>query len=122
MHLKENQQLKYLNRGSTHTESYFQVIPLGVPKLLALLTTRKEDMENMKMDELYPATSCEGASNCKTCTTCISDPSEILDDTTYKFEQLLDKGKKSKKNQEKRKLHFCIGTSKLWSTPIHAKL
>ena len=30
VHLKENQQLKYLNRGSKHTEACFQVIPSGV--------------------------------------------------------------------------------------------
>ena len=52
--LKENQQLKYLNKGSTHTKSCFQAIPLGVLKHFALLTMRKEDTENMKMDELYP--------------------------------------------------------------------
>ena len=30
VHLKVNQQLKYLNRGSTHTKACFQAIPSGV--------------------------------------------------------------------------------------------
>jgi hypothetical protein len=54
VHLKPNQQLKYLNRGSTHTEACFKSIPSGVLKRLASLTTRTEDSEMKCLDKLYP--------------------------------------------------------------------
>jgi hypothetical protein len=53
VHLKENQVLKYLIRGSTHTETCFAAIPTGVMKRLASLTTRTDKLESMRMDELY---------------------------------------------------------------------
>jgi hypothetical protein len=55
VHMKENQALKYLNRGSAHRESCFAAIPTGVLKRLASLTTRTEESEMKTMDELYPA-------------------------------------------------------------------
>jgi hypothetical protein len=45
VHLKENQVLKYLNRGSTYTDACFAAIPTGVMKRLASLTTRTEKSE-----------------------------------------------------------------------------
>jgi hypothetical protein len=55
-HLKENQVLKYLNHGSTHTGACFAAIPAGVMKRLAAsLTTRNDKSELMRMEELYPA-------------------------------------------------------------------
>ena len=54
VHLKENQVLKYLNRGSMHTNACFAAIPTGVMKSLASLTTRTKESELMQMDELYP--------------------------------------------------------------------
>ena len=53
VHLKPNQQLKYLNKGSTHTEACF-AIPSGAVRRLALLTTRTNESEDIRMDELYP--------------------------------------------------------------------
>jgi hypothetical protein len=46
VHLKENQVLNYLIRGSTHTDACFAAIPTGVMKRLASLTTRTEDSYN----------------------------------------------------------------------------
>ena len=46
-HLKANQQLKYLNRGSTHMEACFQAIPSGVLRHLATLTTETEELKIM---------------------------------------------------------------------------
>ena len=54
VHLKLNQQLKYLNKGSTHTEACFVAIPSGVVRRLALLTMRTNELEDIRMDELYP--------------------------------------------------------------------
>jgi hypothetical protein len=39
VHLKPNQELKYLNRGSNHTKATFKAIPHGVLSRLAKLTT-----------------------------------------------------------------------------------
>ena len=55
VHLKANQQLKYLNRGSTHTEVCFQAIPSGVLRHLATLTTETEESKIKRMNELYPS-------------------------------------------------------------------
>ncbi len=48
VHLKENQVLKYLNHGSTHTDACFAAIPTGVMKRLASLTTRTEESAHAK--------------------------------------------------------------------------
>ena len=53
-HLKLNQELKYLNKGSTHTEACFVAIPSGVVRRLALLMMRTNELEDIRMDELYP--------------------------------------------------------------------
>jgi hypothetical protein len=55
VHLKENQVLKYLSHGSTRTDACFAVIPTGVMKRLASLTTRTKESELTRMDKLYPA-------------------------------------------------------------------
>jgi hypothetical protein len=54
VHLKENQVLKYLNRGSTHTEACFAAVPTGVMKRPASLITRTDKLESMRMDKMYP--------------------------------------------------------------------
>jgi hypothetical protein len=55
VHLNENQVLKYLNRGSMHTNACFAAIPTEGMKRLASLTTRTEESELMRMDELNSA-------------------------------------------------------------------
>jgi hypothetical protein len=61
VHLKENQVLKYFNRGSTHTYACFAAIPTGVMKRLASLTTRTEKSELTTMDELAHAKALKKA-------------------------------------------------------------
>jgi len=43
VHLKENQKLKYLNRGSAHMSACFQAIPSGVLGRLAKLTSLTDE-------------------------------------------------------------------------------
>jgi hypothetical protein len=50
VHLKPNQELKYLNRWSNHTKATFKAIPHGVLSRLAKLTTMMEENENMRMN------------------------------------------------------------------------
>ena len=54
VHLKKGQLLKYLNKGSAHTNACLKAIPSGVLKRLASLTSILPDNENAKMETLYP--------------------------------------------------------------------
>jgi hypothetical protein len=54
VHLKLNQQLKYLNAGSAHTPGCFKAIKTGVCYRLTKLTTVDEDSVDLKLDEIYP--------------------------------------------------------------------
>ena len=54
VHLKENQQLLYLNKGSSHSSSCFRAIPKGVCHRLAKLTMMTEHNKRMRLDIMYP--------------------------------------------------------------------
>jgi len=54
VHLKPNQLLKYLNKGSTHTAVCFKAIPSGVVRRLASLTALTTENANKRINELYP--------------------------------------------------------------------
>jgi hypothetical protein len=54
VHLKPNQQLKYLNRDSTHTSACFKAIPSGVYTRLAKLTSILPENGNKSLADLYP--------------------------------------------------------------------
>ena len=53
VHLKVNQQLKYLTRGSTHTNACFQAIPLALLRRLATLTMKTDKSTSKRLDKLY---------------------------------------------------------------------
>jgi hypothetical protein len=54
VHLKPNQQLKYLNNGSAHTKACLKAILAGVCNRLAKLTTINEENHNLPLNKLYP--------------------------------------------------------------------
>ena len=54
VHLKPNQQLLYLNRGSSHTWSCYRAIESGVLGRLAKLTSATAANLGCSMDQLYP--------------------------------------------------------------------
>jgi len=54
VHLKPNQKLKYLNKGSRHTSPCFKSIPSGVIRRLSILTSLTPENENVPINELYP--------------------------------------------------------------------
>ena len=54
VHLKENQLLKYLNKGSAHTKAFFKAIPNGVISRLASLTSMTPGNADTRLDVLYP--------------------------------------------------------------------
>jgi hypothetical protein len=54
VHLKENQELKYLNIESTHSPACFKAISTGVFHRLAKLTSCTEENKNTLLSDLYP--------------------------------------------------------------------
>ena len=50
VHLKKGQLLKYLNKGSAHTNACLKAIPSGVLRRLASLTSLLPDNENATME------------------------------------------------------------------------
>ena len=53
VHRKPNQKLKYLNKGSTHTNEMFNAIPSRIFYRLAKLTSITKNNASMKIDERY---------------------------------------------------------------------
>ena len=49
VHLKPNQQLKYLNEGSTHTNACLEAIPNGVIQRLSILTPLIKEIEDKRL-------------------------------------------------------------------------
>jgi hypothetical protein len=54
IHVKPNQELKYLNNDSTHSKACFKAIPVGVQTRLAKLTSHQSSNKQLPLDELYP--------------------------------------------------------------------
>jgi hypothetical protein len=54
VHLKPNQQLKYLNKGSAHTNACFRAIPAGVYNSLTKLTSMDNANADKNLEEIYP--------------------------------------------------------------------
>ena len=84
VHLKANQQLKYLNRGSKHMEVCFQAIPSGVLRHLATLTTETEESKIKWMNELYPSYA-EALKVAKLAPEVFPTLGEILRNVAYKW-------------------------------------
>ena len=126
VHLKPNQQLKYLNKGSTHTNATFKSIPSGVIKRLSKLTSATPENENLPMNEIYPthAAAMEKAelrspTGYPTLKECIlQNTSSVNNEST---EELSDDDIK-KARDKARTTWFCIGYSKIWGMPISARL
>jgi hypothetical protein len=55
VHLKPNQELKYLNKGSAHTLGCFKAITNGVCHRLTKLTSISDVTAEKTLNELYPA-------------------------------------------------------------------
>ena len=128
VHLKENQLLKYLNKGSTHTNATFHSIPSGVLRRLSSLTSATPENENKRLNLLYPGH------------TEALERAELIH-RSYKYPTLREMHEKiqqqeqpaepteediaasAKKDREKaRTIWFCIGYSKIWGTPISKRL
>ena len=122
VHLKKNQQLKYLNKGSAHTRACLEAIPYGVLNRLAKLTTKTPQNEHKRLDEIYPlhADALRAAqlnpSNYPTL-------KELQDARVEREENSKSSNTTDTREHEKikktRETFFCIGFSSIWTTPIH---
>lgn len=115
VHLKENQQLKYLNKGSSHTNPCFKAIPKGVCQRLAKLTTVTKENGDKPLNEIYPNhfKALEHAG-------LIEEKVPTLREELAKKPAETNYRKKSQNNRNrKRACYFCVGYSKAWTRPIH---
>jgi hypothetical protein len=117
--VKENQVLKNLNRRSTHNNACFAAIPTGVMKRLASLTTRTEESELTRMDELYPA-HAKALKKSNLVLDTFPTLGKILDNK--QMELAVSNAKEKKKNQDMQTVQFCLGMSKWWNDPVHTIL
>ena len=123
VHMNKNQQLKYLNQGSAHTQSCFKAIPHGVMTRLAKLTTRSAENENTPIDVLYPKhadalrKSHLAPKTFPTLGTLINTREERIRD-----KEILDEEREEGMKTRSRQTFFCIGVSNVWTTPISQSL
>jgi hypothetical protein len=120
VHLKPNQQLKYLNAGSAHTPGCFKAITTGVCYRLTKLTTIDENSANMKLNEIYPEhfSALNKADLLKnfeapTLGTKVAELKAALED------EVRQATKKRRERDRKRALYFKVGFSHYWRKPIH---
>ena len=115
VHLKPNQQLKYLNKGSTHTSACLRAIPRGVFNRLAKLTTMDETNRDTRLSLLYPhhlqILHDAGLLNNKYIPTLQEQ---------IKYDQKWEPpAKRHKERNARRTIYFCVGYSRAWVEPIH---
>ena len=119
--MKLNQQLKYLNKGSIHTEACFAAIPSGVVRRLALLTMRMNESEDIRMDELYPL-HVKALHVANLAPPIFPTHGKILDSLMMREPKENDKCNNNKKGGDKWMVQFCISMSKHWSKLIHERI
>jgi hypothetical protein len=119
VHLKENQVLKYLNRGSNHPKACFKAIYTGVSKRLAKLTKVTAESADKKLDELYPkhAEALEAANLKPNNYPTLKETVEWNEDTEKDSNQ-----KKKRKDQYKRQTFFPAACHYNFDKPIIATL
>ncbi len=117
VHLKENQQLLYLKKGSSHSSSCFRAIPKGVCHRLAKLTTMTEHNKRMRLDIMYPKHfQALKESNLIRHHQRIPTLQEAK-----RIHQPIPKSKRAIQERERdarRTVYFCIGISQAFTRPI----
>ena len=120
MFIKPNQQLKYLNKGSSHTPGCFKAIPNGVFHRLTKLTTIDEGNRDKRLDEIYPkhfeAMNKADLLKDVNIPTLKEKMSEIIQSTGDTVEAKI---KKRRERDRKRAIYFKIGFNNYWRKPVH---
>jgi hypothetical protein len=117
VHLKPNQQLLYLNRGSSHTSTCYRAIESGVLGRLAKRTSATAAKNlGCPMHQLYPehakALQHAGLSGSR-----LPTLKQVLDSRSGAPRQSHSRSVKTS-----RAVFFCLGYSRFWKTPIHVLL
>ena len=117
VHLKDNQQLKYLTAGSSHPAHVFKAVRTGVLGRLARLTSATPTALTTPLDELYPehaaALSAAGIVNDQF-PTLRSELARL--DRTHHADEAAARARRQR--QRRRCVYFCIGYSHFWEKPI----
>jgi hypothetical protein len=120
VHLKPNQELKYINAGSAHTPGCFKAITTSVCHRLTKLTSIDEDSTHKKLDELYPEhfNALNKAELMKhfEVPTLGTKAAEINAASRNVVKQAI---KKRRQRDRKRAIYFKVGFSQYWRKPIH---
>ena len=119
VYLKPNQQLKYLNDGSSHTPGCLKAIPNGVFHRLAKLTTISPDNENKKLGEIYPKhfEAMEHANLLEDVQIpTLKEKLEEIDQAKVDTESI--RTKKRREKDRKRVTYFKIGFCTYWRIAI----
>jgi hypothetical protein len=116
VHLKDNQQLKYLNRGSTHTKAVFASIPHGVMSRLARLTSITDESKDLTLNQLYPK-HAEALLKARI----TPDRYPTLQEMTDQNNQTLSQSRRSRHDKH-RQVYFCLGVSGWHLKPVHVIL
>ena len=129
VHMKPNQVLKYLNKGSAHTNACFRAIPYGVLRRLTILTSLTPETENMTLDQLYPE-HIKGLEKAKlplpkeyptlmeSYAMLAAKEQEKADSRRDLSPEELQKKEHQKKRDQARTTYFCAGFTKIWPKPI----
>jgi hypothetical protein len=120
VHMKPNQQLKYLNTGSAHTPGCFKAIKTGVCYRLTKLTTVNEDSVDLKLNEIYPEHF--DALNKANLLKDFEAPTLGVKTAELEAASKDEVGQATKKRRErdrKRAIYFKVGFCNYWRTPIH---
>ena len=96
-------------------------IPSGVVRRLALLMMRMNELEDIRMDELYPL-HAKALRVANLAPPIFPTHGEILDSLMMREPKENDKCNNNKKGGDKQMVRFCIGMSKHWSKPIHERI
>jgi hypothetical protein len=120
VHLKPNQELKYLNKGSSHTPGCFKAITAGVCHRLTTLTTVDADSVDMKLDELYPEHF--NALNRADLVKDFEPPTlgvKAAELEAASKDEVAKATKKRRERDRKRAIYFKAAFCKYWKKPIH---
>jgi hypothetical protein len=120
VHMKPNQELKYLNQGSAHTPGCFKAITTGICHRLTKLTTVDENNVDMKLDEIYPEhfAALNKADLLKDFEApTLGAKAAELQATSEDVESQAKK--KRRERDRKRAIYFKVGFSHYWRKPIH---
>ena len=120
VHLKPNQELKYLNKGSAHTPSCFKAVSTGVMKRLTKLTSVTKENCNLKLDKIYPLhfealNKADLLKNVEIPS--LAEKKKEMEDE--RKNPTLNKVKKRRERDRKRAIYFKIGFSNFWIQPVH---